>query len=397
MENVDNVNLIKTKKDVKLDYQLRHNALIGICLGLLSAVVYSLAPLISNITFKREQDYGSNTIATLFVTWQEILSSLLMFAFYGPKNFINYFKRLKDPKAWLVLFYGFLGGPIAMVFITLSAQFIFNVQGNTDGSIGNMILNLYVIFSATLSSWLFKIRQSKWCWIALALSMALILGLTIHFVVEQEIQTRSIVGIAFALIGALFYTTEVIGMYHLMEKTSLKLTDREAVSIKTASSALLMVICMPFASLADSRAMYEGWEAFSIFDTWQIIIKFVCVGLMIGVARMMYYYCMKYANAGYAASTQLLMLFWTPMLQYALDAIRKSANVATSLGANNSVAISIDIPQSYYWIYVVPIILCLFVITFNDYILIAEKIGWKQMIKQFKDDNTKKTTTISKE
>lgn len=390
MENINNVNSIESKKDLKLDSQLRHKALIGVCLGLLSAIVYSLAPLISNLSFRREQDYGNNTIATLIVTWQEILSAILMFAFYGPKNFINYFKILKEPKAWLVVFYGFLGGPIAMVFITLSAQFTFNGKGNTDGSIPNMILNLYVIFSAALSSWLFKIRQSKWCWIALALSMALILGLTIHFAVEQEIQTKSIIGIIFALIGALFYTMEVIGMYHLMQKTSLKLTDREAVSIKTTSSAILMIICMPFASLADSRSMYEGWEAFSVFDTWQIIIKFVTVGLMMGAARMMYYFCIKHANGVYAASTQLLMLFWTPILQYVLDAIRKAANIATSLDANNSVAISIDIPQAYYWIYVVPIILCLLVITFNDYILIAEKVGWKQMIRQFKVDNIKK-------
>ncbi|AXK50787.1 DMT family transporter [Spiroplasma alleghenense] len=379
--------------------------LIGIFVGLCSAVIYSLMPLLSNIETAIENPvsglgrYGTYTISTLYVTWQEIAAAVTMLFIFGPMRAFRSFKLLKHRKAWFIVLLGFLGGPIAMVFITLAALFVMTGAGLSDGTIGSMLLNLQPVFCAIAAMVFLKQKQSNYTIVALIITAILMVGFVTTFGVAEKIQVQSILGIVFALIAAGLYTLEAIGMEKLMKYSEFNFPFQETSFIKTTFSALFMIILMPLASSIDfwsssditaesyGHAFLNGWASFEIMQSWVVALKFIGCGILLAFGRTMYYYAIKHASGTYAASTQLLMLIWTPIIQYVMNGIARGNNLVAIQdgwltsgppGSINSIRILTSEPQSYYWFFVIPIILCLFVITFNQFFVDLQTKGWQQ-------------------
>lgn len=107
-------------------------------------------------------DLGSISNSTFFVTVQEILGALTMFIFYKPTNFIRYFKMLRHKETWLIVLYGLLGGPVAMVFFQLSVMLTITAAGGNDGTVPGLLLNLNVILAVIGSVIFFRAKQSKY-------------------------------------------------------------------------------------------------------------------------------------------------------------------------------------------------------------------------------------------
>ncbi|WP_338972536.1 hypothetical protein [Spiroplasma endosymbiont of Panorpa germanica] len=376
---------------------------VGILVGLCSAVIYSLMPLLSNIETAIENPvsglgrYGTYTISTLYVTWQEIAAAVTMIFIFGPMRAFRSFKLLKNRKAWSIVLLGFLGGPIAMVFITLAALFVMTGAGLSDGTIGSMLLNLQPVFCAIAAMVFLKQKQSNYTIGALMVTAILMVGFVTTFSIKEEIQVQSILGIVFALIAAGLYTLEAIGMEKLMKYSEFNFPFQETTFIKTSFSALFMIILMPLASSIDfwsssditsesyGHAFLNGWASFEIMQSWVVALKFIGCGILLAFGRTMYYYAIKNASGTYAASTQLLMLIWTPIIQYIMNGIARGSNltaiqdgwlVSGNPNSINDIRILTSEPQSYYWFFVVPIILCLFVITFNEFFVDLQTKGW---------------------
>ncbi|AGM25414.1 hypothetical protein [Spiroplasma chrysopicola] len=354
---------IKSKKTV----------IVGISHGLIAAVIYSLVPLLLYI-LPANGGYGdlnSTLNTTFYVTIQEIMAAVVMFLFYKPTNFIRYFKKLRHKTAWLIILFGFLGGPFAMIFLQLAVLMTINAAGKVDGTVPNLLLNLNVILAAVGSIIFFRARQSKYTWIALILSTTLIIGMSINFAVEQGLSWSSIGGMCLALVTAGLYSLEALGMSHLMRSSKVKFTDKEAVSIKTGSSALIMLVFgLPIAALVDNphQGFWVGYQIFSNFQYYQYLIIFLCGGVIMGTGRMLYYSGLSKAGPTYTTATQLLMFFWTPVFQYLFIAIGVPTEILP--------------PTWYYWIYVIPIIFCTFLISINEYIIFATEVGWRKALSE---------------
>ncbi|WP_338970116.1 DMT family transporter [Spiroplasma endosymbiont of Labia minor] len=370
----------------------------GMSWGLISALIYSLSPLISYITVSSEHEYGSFVSSTMYVVWQEVFAAIIMCLCYKPTEFFRYFKKLKDPRSWLIVLIGVTAGPIAMVMLTLAAQFTIVAGGQKDDTIAGMLLNLNAILACLLSNALYKTKNSKLAYMAFFVSAGLIVGLSIHFCIEKDIQPIGVLGIIFGLVAAVLYALEAVFMYAVMNKMHLNLSDREVVSIKTGTSAILMLIfAMPIASLADHDTAVNGYKAFALMGDWVIAIKYIIGGVLMGFGRMMYYYCIKHASGSYAASSQLLMLFWTPIIQYIMVGIQKYVgdpfllqNEQDKWGPHVSINSGILIvePEWWYWVYAIPIVIALLVIVFDEnFFQIAEKKGWKAAALFFKEQN----------
>ncbi|AHI53512.1 hypothetical protein SSABA_v1c01000 [Spiroplasma sabaudiense Ar-1343] len=375
--------------------------LIGILVGLCSAIIYSLMPLLSNIETAIENSqsgfgrYGPYTVSTLYVTWQEIAAAITIFFIFGPMRAIRSFKLLKHREAWYIVLFGFLGGPVAMVFITLAALFVMTGAGLSDGTIGSMLLNLQPVFCALAAMFVLKQKQSNYTIAALAVTAILMVGFVTTFGVKEQIQTKSILGIVFALIAAGLYTLEAIGMEKLMKYSKYNFPFQETTFIKTTFSALFMIVLMPIASSTDfwtsggsvgaknyGQAFIDGWASFEIMKSWVVALKFIGCGVLLAFGRSMYYFAIKKASGTYAASTQLLMLIWTPAIQYLMNGIAQATgkiaqtDVPWNANSINDIRILTSEPQTYYWYFVVPIILCLFIITFNQLFVDLQTKGW---------------------
>ncbi|WP_419334430.1 hypothetical protein [Spiroplasma endosymbiont of Sarcophaga variegata] len=259
--------LEKTKNDLDL-IRIKRRIILGIVYGLISAVGYSFVPLMLYM-IPEQGPYGnlaSPINTTFYVTIQEIMAMFVMFIFYKTKNFINFFKMLHHKETWLVVLYGFLGGPVAMVFFQLSVLLTINHLGQTDGTVPGLLLNLNVILAGVGSAIFFRARQSKYTWTALAISTFLILGMSIHFAIDEGLTWSSIGGMCLALITAAFYAMEALGMSHLMSYSKINFTNYETVSIKTGSSALLMLLLgTPIAAVASHQNFFEGYKIFTNF------------------------------------------------------------------------------------------------------------------------------------
>ncbi|WP_338955597.1 hypothetical protein [Spiroplasma endosymbiont of Polydrusus cervinus] len=347
--------------------RIKRRIILGILYGLISAVGYSIIPLMLYIipTHGLYGDLASPINVTFYVTVQEIMAVFVIFIFYKPKIFINFFKLLRHKETWLVVLYGFLGGPVAMVFFQLSVLLTITNHDGTDGTVPGLLLNLNVILAAVGSAIFFRARQSKYTWTALAISTFLIIGMSIHFALEESLDWSSIGGMCLALVTTAFYAMEVVGMSHLMSSSKIKFSNHETVSIKTGSSTLLMLLLgTPIAAVFSHQSFVDGYKVFANFQYYDYALIFIAGGLIMGSSRILYYACLAMAGATYTTSTQLLMLFWTPIFQYIFIAANDTNEVAP--------------PTWYYWIYVVPIVLCTFIISSNEFLVHASKVGWKQ-------------------
>ncbi|AOX44255.1 hypothetical protein S100390_v1c09190 [Spiroplasma sp. NBRC 100390] len=373
----------ETKNDLDL-IRSKRRIILGILYGLISAVGYSFVPLMLYM-IPEQGPYGnlaSPINATFYVTIQEIMAAFVMFIFYKPKNFISFFKMLRHKETWLVVLYGFLGGPFAMVFFQLSVLLTINNIGQTDGTVPGLLLNLNVILAGVGSAIFFRARQSKYTWTALAISTCLILGMSIHFAINEGLTWKSIGGMCLALITAALYAMEALGMSHLMSSSKINFTNHETVSIKTGSSALLMLLLgTPIAAVASHQSFVEGYKVFANFQYYQYALIFIVGGIIMGSSRMLYYACLVMSGPTYTTSTQLLMFFWTPIWQY----------IFIATGVPNEILE----PTWYYWVYVIPIVFCTFVISSNEFLMYAGKVGWKRAFHELfgkipKESDTKK-------
>ncbi|AHF61133.1 hypothetical protein P344_04315 [Spiroplasma mirum ATCC 29335] len=139
----------------------RNRKEIGIVYGLIVAFGYSFVPLMLYLIPNNGPygDLGSISNSTFFVTIQEILGALTMFIFYKPTNFICYFKMLKHKETWLIVLYGLLEKPVAMVFFQLSVMLIIMASDGNDGTVPGLLLNLNVILVAIESVIFFRAKQ----------------------------------------------------------------------------------------------------------------------------------------------------------------------------------------------------------------------------------------------
>ncbi|UZQ30073.1 MAG: hypothetical protein OHM56_00470 [Spiroplasma phoeniceum] len=363
--------LLGKEKNVKNELdtiRTKRRIILGIMYGLISAVGYSIVPLMLYIIPKQGGPYGN--LATpinvaFYVTAQEKMATFVMFIFYKPKNFINFLKLLRHKETWLIVLYGFLGGPLAMVFFQLSVLLTINHQGGTDGTVPGLLLNLNVILAAIGSAIFFRPRQSKYTWTALAISKCLILVMSIHFAIEEGLALSSIGGMCLALVTAGFYAMEAVGMSHLMSFSKIKFTNHETVSIKTSSSAILMLLLgTPIASFFSHQSFLDGYKIFANFQYYDYALIVLAGGIIMGISRMLYYSCLAMSGPTYTTSTQLLMFFWTPIFQYIFIAV----NVPNKISE----------PTWYYWVYVIPIVFCTFIISSNEFLVHASKVGWKR-------------------
>ncbi|GAA6238654.1 MAG: hypothetical protein SPLM_07700 [Spiroplasma phoeniceum] len=360
--------LLQKEKNVKNELdtiRTKRRIILGIMYGLISAVGYSIVPLMLYI-IPKQGPYGNLAApinATFYVTVQEIMATFVMFIFYKPKNFINFLKLLRHKETCLIVLYGFLGGPVAMVFFQLSVLLTINHQDGTDGTVPGLLLNLNVILAAIGSAIFFRARQSKYTWTALAISTCLILGMSIHFAIEEGLAWSSIGGMCLALVTAGFYAMEALGMSHLMSSSKIKFTNHETVSIKTSSSAILMLLLgTPIAAVFSHQSFLDGYKIFANFQYYDYALIVLAGGIIMGSSRMLYYACLAMSGPTYTTSTQLLMFFWTPIFQYFFIAV----NVPNKISE----------PTWYYLVYVIPIVFCTFIISSNEFLVHASKVGW---------------------
>ncbi|WP_425379791.1 hypothetical protein [Spiroplasma endosymbiont of Stenodema calcarata] len=360
----------ETKNDLNL-IRSKRRIILGILYGLISAVGYSFVPLMLYM-IPEKGSYGNLALpinATFYVTFQEVMAMFVMFIFYKPKNFINYFKLLRHKETWLIILYGFLGGPFAMVFFQLSVLLTINAAGQTDGTVPGLLLNLNVILAGIGCAIFFRARQSKYTWTALIISTCLIVGMSIHFAINEGLTWTSIGGMCLALITAALYAMEALGMSHLMNSSKINFTNHETVSIKTGSSAFIMLLLgTPIAAVASHQNFIEGYKVFSNFQYYEYALIFIFGGIIMGSGRMLYYACLAMSGPTYTTSTQLLMFFWSPIWQYVFIA----ANVPNEILE----------PTWYYWVYVIPIVFCTFVISSNEFLMYAGKVGWRRAFRE---------------
>ncbi len=366
--------LLKKEKNVKNELdtiRTKRFIILGIMYGLISAVGYSIAPLMLYIILE-QGPYGNLAApinATFYVTAQEIMATFVMFIFYKPKNFINFLKLLRHKETWLIVLYGFLGGPVAMVFFQLSVLLTINHQGGTDGTVPGLLLNLNVILAVIGSDIFFRSRQSKYTWTALSISTCLILGMSIHFSIKEGLAWSSIGGMCLSLMTAGFYAMEALGMSHLMSSSKIKFTNHETVSIKTSSSAILMLLLgTPIAAVFSHQSFLDGYKIFANFQYYDYSLIVIAGGIIMGSSRILYYACLAMSGPTYTTSTQLLMFFWTPIFQYIFIAV----NVPNKISE----------PTWYYWVYVIPIVFCAFIISSNEFLVHASKVGWKRNFRE---------------
>ncbi|AHF57884.1 DMT family transporter [Spiroplasma eriocheiris] len=346
---------------------------IGIVYGLIAAFGYSFVPLMLYLIPNNGPygDLGSISNSTFFVTVQEILGALTMFIFYKPTNFIRYFKMLRHKETWLIVLYGLLGGPVAMVFFQLSVMLTITAAGGNDGTVPGLLLNLNVILAVIGSVIFFRAKQSKYTWTALIISTALIIGMAINFAIDKGLTWQSVGGMCLALITAFLYAIEAVGMYQLMRVSKINFSNQATVSIKTGTSAIIMVVLgTPLAAVASHQGFAYGYVIFQNFQYYNYALIFIAGGILMGFSRMLFYSALRNAGATYTTVTQLLMFFWTPILQYIFIAAKAPQKI--------------EEPTWYYWVYVIPIIICTFVISINEFIVYAEEVGWKKAFQQIR-------------
>lgn len=362
--------LKKNKKFIKNKLNIffsKKNIITGIIYGFISSIGYSIVPLMLYIIPYQEK-YGnieSPINTTFYVTFQEIITVFIIF-FLKPKKFINFSKLLFYKEAWLIILYGFLGGPLAMIFFQLSILLTINYQGNTDSTVPGLLLNLNIILVAIGSNIFFNINQSKYTWIALIISTCLIFGISIHFILEEGLSWSSIGGMSLSLITAILYAVEALGMSHLISFSKIKFTNYEVVLIKTISSVILMItLVMPISAILSKKNFLDCYKIFINFKYYKYAMIFFIGGVIMGISRILYYTCLSISGATYTTSTQLFMFFWTPIFQYIFNILQVSNKILK--------------PTWYYWIYVIPIIFCAFIISSNEFLIYANKIGWKKI------------------
>lgn len=280
-----------------------------------------------------------------------LIIPLLYFIFVGISiTIVNIIDKLKNLQVWILALVGVLAGPFTMALLMITALFL------NDGTIGNIILNTAPIYCMILSHFILKQKINRVGLVSLIITSLFTFGMLLnYFFFQPNIGWKSILGICLAFIGALIYAFESLISDYFLHNHKIKLTNYEIVSVKSFISFwAMLIIALPVATTIDKQPWYSGWTLFTTsFDSYGWIALLIYVsGIIMGLARLIYFRAIQLSSGTYALATQLTMLIWTPVLQILGNLLIPRIHTE-------------DLPW-FYWLWSGLILIGLFLMTFNE-------------------------------
>lgn len=356
----------------------KQRLLNGTAAAVASAFMYSLAPLL--IIFLDSTPLNSFILATMqeFVSW-----ILITVVTVQPWKFLRQMvKNGKTIIGAIIIVAGIFGGPIAQTLYILSIQMAAQMS-----TVATVLVNVAPIFAALLSRLLLDERLSFVAWSGLFLTCLAVIGLVIwQIIMEGTIVEESpdpdnlspIMKAAWAVIlsilTAVLYAVESTILHFAMSKSTKKISEKDALVLKSFSSSLIMlIIVLPIASWLSGGHGYEGWVQFQVFSKyrWLAFLFIMISSFAVAIGRILYFRSIKILNASYGMSGQLAMLLWTPLLSIMIFGIYKLTDFNFGIIQSNELHNQIEnlyyaAQQWVYYLFLIPILLGLILLLFNE-------------------------------
>lgn len=366
----------------------KQELLTGTGIGVISAFMYSLAPLL--IIFLDTRALNSFILATM----QEFVSWILVVCLTNkPLKFLKQiWKNTKSMLGMIVIIAGIFGGPIAQVLYILSIQLAAQMSATAT-----VLVNIAPIFTALLSRLLLEERLSFIAWTGLLLTSLAVIGLVIWQIITEFNKTilspdpsdiqpwvKATWAIILSLLTAILYAIESTILHFAMSKSKNKIDEKDALILKAFSSSWIMLIfVLPIVSVIGGGYGYEGWVQFRIFGELKgLTFLFIIISsFAIAIGRILFFRSIKILNGSYGIAAQLAMLLWTPLLSLAIFGLYKVTNC--NFGIIQSNILDMQIKDLYlgatqweYYVFLVPVLIGLILLLFNEKFLKKDKDVW---------------------